>query len=70
MAKIIGRITVHDLFRNLDIDGDIIVKQYNEETQGYNILGEGDDTTLFNPEVREMEVKFIYAKKDALVIEV
>jgi hypothetical protein len=61
--------TLRDLTENMEIQGNVIVKQWNEEKETYNILVE-TESAIFTEEVLDMEILYMYAVNNSLIIEV
>jgi hypothetical protein len=61
--------TVLDITASIEIQGNVIIKQWDEDKNTYNILAE-TDTGIFENGTQDMEIKFMYAIDNTLVIEV
>jgi hypothetical protein len=62
-------LTIRDLTDQFEIQGNVIVKQWDDNKETYNILRE-TDSAIFTEEVLDLEIKYMYAVDNTLMIEI
>jgi hypothetical protein len=64
------KMTLRDITeQGIEIQGNIIVKQINEQHDNANTILESD-SAIFNDKVLDMEIQYMYCENNKLVIEV
>lgn len=62
-------LTIRDLTDQFEIQGNVVVKEWIDGKERYNILCKSD-SAIFNNKVIDKEIKYMYSENDKLVIEV
>lgn len=64
-----NHMTLRDITDAMTVQGNLTVKQWNEEKETYNILAE-TDIVIIPENVLDMEITYMYAIDNGLIVEV